>query len=258
MKKIYLLLLTFISTINFGQTATNFNVNDCSGNNHDLFTELNSGKVIVICWVMPCSACIAPSLSAYTQVQNYQSSHPNKVLFYLVDDYANTSCPTLTSWALTNGMPNSTFFSNAAINMNDYGSTGMPKIVVLGGANHLVFDNQNNSLNTTQFNNAINQALLASSISVKENQGKTINYSIYPNPVEDNKIIISGDFTADDKTSMELYNILGSQVKSLSYTELDKNKYEITLDRQIKNGVYFLNITHKGLTYSSKLIINNR
>ncbi|HRD39909.1 MAG TPA: hypothetical protein PLC65_14870, partial [Bacteroidia bacterium] len=73
-------------------------------------------------------------------------------LFYLVDDYANTSCPTLTSWALTNGMPNAIVFSNSAIDMYDYGSTGMPKIVVIGGANHQVFDNQNNSLNVTQFN----------------------------------------------------------------------------------------------------------
>lgn len=38
----------------FGQTtATDFTVNDCGGTSHNLFTELDAGKVIVLCWPMP-------------------------------------------------------------------------------------------------------------------------------------------------------------------------------------------------------------
>src|SRR3990170_3524731 len=80
------------------QTATNFNCNDCNAVNHDLFTELNSGKVIVLCWVMPCGACSAPAQSAHNIVQSYSVSNPGQVLFYLCDDFGTTSCPTMNSW----------------------------------------------------------------------------------------------------------------------------------------------------------------
>ena len=50
--------------------------------------EQDAGKVVVIAWPMPCGSCIAPCLSAYTEVQNYTSSYPGRVLYYLVDDYA--------------------------------------------------------------------------------------------------------------------------------------------------------------------------
>ena len=52
-------------------------------------------------------------------------------------------------------------FSSSSISMSDYGSSGMPKVVVLGNANHSVFYNENDDKIT--FNgvqNAINNALL--------------------------------------------------------------------------------------------------
>ncbi|HRD39910.1 MAG TPA: T9SS type A sorting domain-containing protein, partial [Bacteroidia bacterium] len=104
---------------------------------------------------------------------------------------------------------------------------------------------------------AINQALLASAISVKENHAKNIHYNVYPNPVTGDKIILNGDFSTDE-LNMDLINILGSKVKTLSFTKIGGDTYEITLDQQIKNGIYLLNVIQKGATYSSKLIINNR
>jgi hypothetical protein len=152
--------------------AKNFNCNDCSAANHDLFTELNAGKVIVLCWVMPCSACEAPATAANNIVNNYATSHPGKVKFYLCDDYGNTSCSSLNSWATTLGLTNYTSFSNSAIKMSDYGSTGMPKIVVLsGGSSHVVYYNQNNSLSSTAFNNAIKNAIAGSA---------GVTYSVQP------------------------------------------------------------------------------
>lgn len=258
MKKLFTLALAFLFSSGFSQTATNFNVNDCSGNSHDLFSELNSGKVIVLCWVMPCSACIAPSLSAYTQVQNYQSSNPNKVFFYLVDDYANTTCPTLSSWALTNGMPNATVFSNAAIDMNDYGTSGMPKIVVLGGAAHQVFDNQDNTLNVTQFTNAINQALLASAIGINEVGTNNFSFSVYPNPVKGDKFTISNNASLNSNATIELYNLLGTRLKTFNITNQVNGKNEFLLDPDMKNGVYLVKVTLNSLTYTSKLVVNNQ
>src|SRR5688572_1006830 len=108
MKKLLFLLLIAISWLPVSaQVATNFTCNDCSGNLHNLFSELDAGKVIVLDWVMPCGGCTAPSQTAHNIVQGFQSTNPNQVLFYMVDDYANTSCSSLNGWANSIGIPQS-------------------------------------------------------------------------------------------------------------------------------------------------------
>jgi hypothetical protein len=205
---------------------------------------------------MPCTSCIAPALSAYTEVQNYQSSYPGKVKFYLVDDVANTSCVSLTSWANTNGMPGSTIFSNAAIDMSNYGAAGMPKIVVLGGVSHTVFDNQNNTLSTPQFNTAIGQALLASAIGINEvNYSKTI-ISVYPNPVINDQFNISYTLQENANVKIEIYNILGSLVKQVLNESQIAGQHQINVESGLKNGSYFVKITNGNSATTSKLVIN--
>ena len=100
MKKLSIAILTILcSGISFAQTtATDFTTNDCAGVSHTLFSELDAGKIIVAAFVMPCGSCSAPSLAAYNAVQSYAISNPNTVYFYLVDDAANTTCASLTSW----------------------------------------------------------------------------------------------------------------------------------------------------------------
>lgn len=257
MKKIFTFLFIAAILTTKSQTATNFNVNDCNSINHDLFTELNSGKVIVLCWVMPCSACIAPALSAYTQVQNLQSTYPNKIYYYLVDDYANTSCPTLNSWAATNGIVPNASFSNASINMNDYGGPGMPKIVVLGGASHTVFDNQNNTLNVTQFTNALNQAIVASSIGISEISGAKSAFSIFPNPSTNGRLNFSYNLEQSGNVSIEIFNVLGSKVKEIVNENQNSGKHEFTVETGLKNSSYIVKFTSGNLNRTYKMVIND-
>lgn len=260
MKKFYTLLFAVIFLAGKSQTATNFNLNDCSGNPHDLFTELNSGKVIVLCWVMPYSSCIGPSLSAYTTVQTYQSSNPNKVYFYLVDDYGNTTCSSLNGWAVANSMPSAITFSNTtptqAISMSDYGSAGMPKIVVLGGASHTVFDNQINTLNTTQFTNAINQAITASSIGIEENTKSKTSLSVFPNPSNNEHFSISYSLSQGNNINIEVYNVLGAKVKSIVNEYQNTGKHEISVEHELKNGIYLVKFTEGNQSRTQKLVIN--
>lgn len=260
MKKLYsILLVAFFLTVK-SQTATNFNLNDCAGNPHDLFTELNSGKVIVICWVMPCASCIGPSLSAYTTVQSYQSTYPNKVYFYLVDDYGNTSCSSLNGWAVANSMPSAITFSNTtptqAINMNHYGGAGMPKIVVIGGSSHTVFDNQNNTLNSTQFTNAINQAITASSIGIDEKNASKTTVSVFPNPANNDRFTISYTLTKSNTVNIEIYNVLGAKVKNIINEYQNSGKHEISVEHELKNGIYMVEFNEGNQKCTHKLVIN--
>jgi hypothetical protein len=218
-------------------------VNDCSGTNHDLFSELDAGKVVVICWVMPCSSCVGPALSAQTEIQN--SSNPAKINYYIVDDYGTTSCATLTSWCNTNGLTNSNArFSNPAIKMSDYGSSGMPKTVILAGTNHQVFFNENNTLTASSFNAALSSALSAAdAVSVNEMTPDAGQLRIFPNPTSD--VLILSDVTNEKiNATAEIYNACGEKVKRIERTEFDAASSALDIDTsELNNGIYFLNIS---------------
>lgn len=190
-------------------TATNFTCNDCQGNPHDLFTELDTGCVVVIDWVMPCNTCIPPSITAYNIVQSYQSTYPGRVKFYVVDDVANTTCVSLTNWTVTNNMPGTTTFSNSSISMSDYGSAGMPKIVVLGGVHHKVYYNQNGAGNSTLLQEAIDSAL--GETGFHENGVTTNALKAYPVPASNS---LSLNFTSDVSgyATVNIYNVDGKQI----------------------------------------------
>ncbi|HRO42592.1 MAG TPA: T9SS type A sorting domain-containing protein [Flavipsychrobacter sp.] len=187
------LLLT--TSFAFAQTtATNFTANDCNSTSHTLFTELNSGQVIVMVWVMPCGSCVNPAKAAYNAVQSFATSNPGKVKLYIIDDYGDANCATLSSWITSNSIGNVnniTIFDNTGnpISMNDYGTDGMPKVVVVGGPNHQIFYNQNNSAanNQTAITSAITSALIPTSIKDVQNQ---ISFAITPNPANE-KVVIS-------------------------------------------------------------------
>lgn len=246
----------FNSTISKAQTAVDFTANDCSSTNHNLFTELDAGKIIVLCWVMPCGSCTAPALSAYTEVQNYAISNPGVVKFYVVDDYANTSCATLTSWSNTNGiMAPDAIFSNSSIDMADYGTVGMPKTVILGGVSHAVLFNQNNSLQVNNFNAAIAGAL--STNAIVEPANYNMELVISPNPSLNNVTKIT--YTLNDLAiiQIDLVNSLGQKVKSIINEKQQIGEHEILLNTvSIPSGIYTVVMRNGNYLTIQKLIIS--
>lgn len=256
MKKILLSAFTTLALqAGFCQTtATNFTCNDCTGANHDLFTELNAGKVIVLDWVMPCASCIAPSVSAYNIVQGFQTSHPGRVFLYTCDDLGTTACSTIDSWCNTNNMPNSTRFSNSAIKMTDYGTSGMPKIVVLGGTSHTVYYNANNSINTTTFTAAINSALNATTgISEINNSFSSLN--LYPNPA-DNKTVISYSNENAGNVKIELFNLVGEKLFTAFSGVQNSGDQTVSVDTQkLSNGIYFIKLSAGNTEKTIKLSV---
>ena len=239
-KNILILTLVLIQAIvGFAQTATNFTANDCVGASHDLFTELNTGKVIVITWVMPCPACISTARSAYDAVQTFGSSNPNMVLYYLVDDYANTNCQTLTSWANTNQMPLAVKFSNSAIKPSDYGAVGMPKVVILGGLSHKVYYNEDNGANINGISPAIALALQETAINEVVLTGK----KLVINSIENNTAKVSFSANGEQKACIALYSELGQKIKSFDIHTVGGGTQNIDLDLgDLSNGLYIMKL----------------
>lgn len=249
---LFLLLVTLNGS---AQTATNFTCNDCSGTSHDLFSELDAGKVIVLAWVMPCGACAGPATTAYNTVQGFQASHPNRVFLYLVDDYANTTCSALNSWANGLGILQNTWslrFSNPAIDMLDYGSTGMPKIVVVGGTGHNVFYNVNNTVNQTALQNAINTAL--SSTGIEEPQ-KELQGSMYPNPASSN-LHVKFTSKSQGKITIDLIDLSGKKTATLfdGFRQAGTNELSFNI-HDYPEGSYLLKITEGTTEHASILSI---
>jgi len=263
MKKLILsasfLLLNGIMAI--GQTtATDFTASDCSSGSHTLFTELNSGKVVVLVWVMPCSMCISDAKAAYDAVQSFATSNPGKVIYWLSDDAGNTSCSALSSWASTNaiGTTGSAYFGNTgnAIDEANYGGSGMPHVVVISGASHTIYYNQKNgSSDGAAITSAINSAITATT-GVGNVANSVAVLSLFPNPAKDK---ISVNYGLDNSTAVnvEVYDVVGKSVKTISFGEQasGQHSFDLNFDTKLSNGVYFLKLNIGNASQTVKFTI---
>ncbi|MCX6256863.1 MAG: T9SS type A sorting domain-containing protein [Bacteroidia bacterium] len=239
----FCIAITFISMAQ--TTATNFTCNDCAGVSHDLFSVLDSGKVIVLIWVMPCSSCVPATKTSYNVVNSYQTTYPGKVYFYLADDLANTSCTSLDSWANSIAVPQSAYstsFSDAHINYSDYGTPGMPKIVALAGTDHRIIYNSNNTVNATILQDSINSFLQSpSGIFRPNNDPATIN--IMPNPANETTGI-SFYLSSSSVVKMEIFNSAGKLIENIKTAELPGGNNNLKINTSNYNtGLYFVRLT---------------
>lgn len=253
--RLTLLLIFFVFFGAYSQTATNFTVNDCTGASHELFNELDSGNVVILCWVMPCASCITATKTTYNVAQSFNTSHPGRVKMYVCDDYANTNCSSLNSWCNQNGLTNTTRFSNAGIKMSDYGSAGMPKIVVVGNYSHQVYYNANNSVNITLLTNAISTALEDYFVSV-DNPAMANEIKVYPNPA-DNNVSLSFTSAKSGQCMLTLYNNSGSLVLPQQSFTMLQGENSLTVDtKELNNGVYFALVKTDSGMMRTKIVVS--
>ena len=253
MKKYILksLLVLFVANVSFAQTtATDFTTNDCNGVSHNLFDELDNGDVIVICWVMPCSPCATYAGYASDAVQSFATSHPGRVKYYLADDYANSTCSYLSGWASNYNIATDAFFSTTDLDMLDYGTVGMPKVVVLGKNTHTIYYNENDN-KTTQIGveNAITLAL-TSSTGIDEQAENNLNLTAYPNPTNG---IINVEYNSQTPVQFDVINMLGENVLSQNTNNTKNTTIDVS---SLTKGLYFLQMTTDSKTTSLKFTMN--
>jgi len=258
MKKLTLFIALSLINISivFAQ-ATDFTTDDCNGITHNLFDSLDAGNVIVISWVMPCGPCATYTIPAYAAVQSFSTSHPGRVHFYLVDDYANTQCPTLVNWGNSNNMPLNTAFSDIVISMSDYGSNGMPKVVVLGGSDHNIYYNENdNKITFAGVQTAISDALSAP-LAINDHQSSKFDLISFPNPTQNGKLNVSYRVNNIENINFDIINILGETVHSFD-NQIPKTigQDNITFDiSKLTKGTYFLRFSTLSHTEISRFVV---
>jgi len=253
MKKTLMIITVILTTLGFAYAQTNatdFTTNDCNGISHTLFDELNNDQVIVIAWVMPCAPCATYAGYASDAVQSFATSHPGRVKYYLADDFGNNTCSYLTGWAANYNITADAIFSDALLDMNDYGTTGMPKVVVLGKNSHTIYYNENDT-KTTQIGveNAITLAL-TSSVGIDEQSENDLNLTAYPNPTNG---IINVDYSSKKPVQLNVINMLGENVLSQNTNNTKKTTIDLS---NLNKGLYFLQMTTNSKTTSLKFTLN--
>lgn len=251
MKNILAIILATLVFTGFAfaqTTATNFIANDCNGTSHNLFDELDNGDVVVICWVMPCNPCATYAGYAANAVQSFSSSHPGRVKYYLADDFANSTCLYLNGWASNFNITTDATFSDAALKMTDYGTNGMPKVVVLGKNGYNVYYNENdNQITQSGVTDAITLALAESTLSIDDYSVNKFALKAFPNPTNGT---LSLNYKATDKSYFEIIDALGRVVlthnttdfseTSLNVEELEQGNYIVKMSSQ--NDISILRI----------------
>ncbi len=190
MKKLFttILLGAAALTAEAQTTAPDFTATDCGGTPHTLYNELDADKVAIMVWVMPCPSCVNGAQAAYNTWKQFETSHPGKVKFYIMDDLGDINCSDLETWVHDNVTTDPvTIFDNdnEVIDEDDYGGTGMPHVLITAGKDHKIYWNKKNTAtnNPTAMKDAV-QTALDNVLSVSKLRANAA-FTIQPNPVSD-------------------------------------------------------------------------
>lgn len=246
MKKILLSLsLVFCLLVNAQQTAQDWTNTDCiSGNTYNLFNLLDSNKVVVMEFEMGCYSCAAASVILEERKQAYDTAHPGKVEFFVMDYWPGNTCTTVSKFINDSSftMPG---FANCGPDKDYYTlSMPMPMVVIAAGSNHSVYYKKLyfDSTDTQDLTNAIDLALsdIASGINNPNAEGFSVSVAAGPAMagVYLNVSLSGGDQSMLD---LEVYDMLGNKVGEQK-TELTGTDFaQIKLDLpEVMTGIYFV------------------
>lgn len=250
-----ILLLALLSFNAFAQTfAPQVITSDCQSDPQNLHDKLNSGKIIVIGWAMPCSSCAAPLLDVHNAVLNFAISHPGKVEYWVADDFANTDCVTLRNWALSNGISNATFFSTSDLDMYDFGAYGMPKVVVVGCLDHKIYYDVNYTPTGQGVTDAINQILSDQDngcLLGLDEAFASDDVIIYPNPSSEELTFNLSDETAKSYIRIELIGADGRVQGVKSNQQASSFTWDVS---SLESGTYTIRFYTADHTFNRKFV----
>ena len=256
MKKIYFFIL-FIVTLSAVEesnaqptNAWDFTMNDCNGNMHNLFTELDAGNVAIIeFFMLSCQPCVDAGKELNPMFQNLKATCSSKIKFYHFGFTNSYTCSQITNWVSTNGF-SSVPFDSGAVQTAYYGGMGMPTIAVVAGNTHKV-------LHTSVGFAAGDSAIIADSIrtffgcptaNVQNASSLYSSVLVYPNPSSDGKFKVqSSKFKVE---RIEVFDMLGQII-----TKKTLNSEQETVNLDVPNGIYFLRGEINGESFNRKVII---
>jgi hypothetical protein len=258
MKKIYLIsiALVFATIISKAQTtAMDFNRADCSGQMHHLFSELDSGNLVIMEFIMTCNSCIAAGNAIEAMIADLQTEYPGKIRWYQFA-YTNTyTCATMTGFKNTNGFTSAVFDQGAAM-VAYYGGFGMPTIAVAAGAGHdVLFTDVGFSISdTTAMGIAARNFFATSAVNELPKSLSAVN--VFPNPTSD-LLSINLNVNIKSEVSIQLTDNLGRMVMDIFSSVVNAGEFAAKADiSSIPAGNYNLQVICDDKLINRKITIS--
>ena len=242
-----MIALMFATVISKAQTtAMDFTKVDCVGQSHHLFSELDSGEVVIMEFVMTCNSCIAAGHAIEAMVMDLQAEYPGRVKWYQIAYTNSYTCATMSGFKNTNGF-NSAIFDQGAALVAYYGGFGMPTVAVAAGSGHdVLFTNVGFSISDTTAIGIATRNFFATS---------KVNDLLYPNPVND---LFSIELNMKSKTNVtiNLLDVSGKLIREIANEEANSGIHKVSSNlSSIPSGVYTVQILSDGKSINKRINI---
>lgn len=247
MRKISTLILSVAIGITAqAQTPPDFTVTDTEGNTLDLYTTLASGKTIMLDFFFTtCPPCISNTGNIEHIYQEFGAGSGDFDIWGINDRNSNAQIETYkTQYGVSNPCVSGTDGGGLAV-VNSYSSTynftGFPTYAVICSDQSITWDIWPISANAPEIKQSLETdcGLQAAGI---EDVVKVGFNAIYPNPSSD-YATVSYRLLERAKVSLEVYNMLGSLVKTVTPGQIFAGQKQTQLNvKDLENGHYFVKL----------------
>lgn len=259
-KYFFSLALMFVIMISKAQTPLQINGLDCNGNSHDMFSELDAGKAVVVFFFMNnCSSCPPVAKKVQAMVNNVLVDYPDMVKGYVMPFNNTTTCTATANWVVNNSLSFYAPYDSGSVQVAHYGGFGMPTVVLLGGKTsnqRVLFSTLSFATSDTTIMRDSILALLATT-AIQDIPAAVNSVNVFPNPSVDN-VNIALDLNEQSSIAIDIIDITGKKVSHIfddtKATGLIQQPFNTT---QLSNGLYMVQFTVNGKTVTRKFNVSH-
>jgi hypothetical protein len=268
MKTTNLILILSLCLLGFNQkvfaqdpsVAYDFTMDDCNGKMHHLFSELDSGNVVIMeFFMLSCSPCIEAGHALDAMVAPLQKTYGKKVRLYQMGFTKSYTCTQIKDWVSTNGFANSVPFDSGDVQVAYYGGMGMPTIAIVAGKDHQVL-NINKAFepkDTAVMSKAIHD-FFGGTLGISKTPTNNSSISLFPNPASKN-LIVSMKAEKAGMLSLTLMNIQGQKMVNLYNENVNAGTFSKSISLpDLANGIYFIRGEMNHQNFTKKITILNQ
>ncbi|MBK7763685.1 MAG: T9SS type A sorting domain-containing protein [Bacteroidetes bacterium] len=251
-------LMLSVATSKAQLTAMDFYGMDCNGSMHNMFSELDAGKAVVLFFYMPsCGSCPPPAQKIQTMANNILASYPNMITAYAFPFQNSTTCAYSSTWTSSNGLSLYSPMDSGATQVAYYGGFGMPTVVLLGGIDHRVMFSTLafNDSDTTIMRDSILALFGVAPAGIHDNHlPSSINsLNIFPNPATNHAMIVM-DLNEATNLVIDVIDITGRQVAVICNEKSNQGSITKHFNTEaLANGTYTIRINANGKFTNKKL-----
>lgn len=245
------ILLTLISLTKAQTTAMDFTQADCDGVDHQLYSELDAGNVIILEYMMlNCAPCVTGTQAMEAIMKPYELSHPGRVHLYSFAFLNSYTCEQIIQWKRDFNF-NHPAFSEGEAQVAYYGGMGMPTLVVVGTNEHKVFYK---SIGYTpevdaSIREALDSALLYTPSGIDDKIPGS-KFKVYPTVFNDRLYVETSEAGAGSE--LVISDIFGRQVLNSYVSESGRANIGVSM---LPKGIYFARLKdNNGFSDGIKLI----